>query len=328
MEQKFKFGRLPPKNARALQFKDIRRLIPEHPPYVKYLDRLSNWQVLGNNWWGNCNAVATAQQIRFVRYCLTGEDVQPTQEEVNAFYSTQNFGFVPDPDDPVMDNGMEMQTGLEYLHHWGWPSDWWTGNKIKLVAFAKVDIFNLEEVKAAQFIFGGLLSGVAVQDQNLNDFDFGKVWDYHESGFIQGGHAMMQGSYYGSPINDMRNITWGREVGLTDNYWEKLVCEQQGELWIAIWPWYFGTKQFDAGIDLNRLASAYKELTHSDLPVPEPQPIPIPDPTPEPIPEPEPEPTPEPIPTPDPEPIPEPTPEPIPPEPEKKGCLARIFGVK
>jgi hypothetical protein len=59
---------------------------------------------------------------------------------------------------------------------------------------------------------------------------------------------------------------------------------------VAIWPEQLGTVQFMEGIDMNKLAAAFKNLTGRDLPVtPTPQPTPIPTPTPPPTPTPTPQ---------------------------------------
>ena len=145
-------------------------------------------------------------------------------------------------------------------------------------------------------IFGGILLGMDVQQENIDDFNAGRPWTYHKNGTIDGGHGVLAGGYIGQTSNDVRFITWGAETGLTDSFWSNLVANPDGEAWVVIWPENLGTKQFVDGIDLTALAADYKDLTGNDLPIvvpPAPVPVP-PGPTPDPTPTPTPTPTPAP----------------------------------
>jgi hypothetical protein len=263
-----KFGRKPPKNAPALMLADILTgVIPEHPLSEDYLARLKNWQMLGNDRYGDCVAVTWANMRRLVTGVLTPVECYPTLDQVISLYKTQNPNF------PTQDDGMDIQTCLEYLAHNGGPDGG------RLVAFAKVNISNLEEVKAALAIFGCLWIGIYVQQANMTHFNQGVPWDYVPGSPNEGGHSILGGGYLGAATNDVRFITWAQETGFTDNFWNR----QTEEAWVAIWPEQLGTVQFMEGIDLNKLAAAYKNLTGRDLPItPAPQPTPVPTPTPAP----------------------------------------------
>lgn len=279
-----KLGRRSPKNAPAILFANILRAVPDHPISEDYLSILSDWQMLGNDMVGDCVAVAWANMRRFMSVELSSKEDYPDQQEVYDIYKTQNPGF------PLQDDGMDVQTLLEYLVKSGGPDG------VKPVAFAKVDYSNLDEVKAALSIFGGILIGVNVQKENKADFAAGKPWDYHVGGTSEGGHCVLAGGYLSQSINDVRFITWAKETSFTDNFWAHMA----EEAWVVIWPENLGTKQFVQGIDLQVLADDYKALTGKDLPVPNPTPISNPPPVPTPV-------------------TPSPTPSPNP------GCLAAIF---
>ena len=264
------YGRRNPKRTLSIKFGDILKAIPDHPLSEDYLSGLSNWQMLGNDTYGDCCAVAWANSRRFTSALLGTEDY-PNQDKVFALYKTQNPGF------PNEDNGMDEQTMLEYLNKSGGPDG------VKLVAFASVDVNNLEEVKAALYIFGGILLGIEVQAANQDDFSKGKVWDYHLDQPIEGGHAVLAGGYLGQSDSDIRFVTWAAETGMTDNFWKNLVDNSNGEAWVLIWEENLGTKQFVQGIDLAALAADYLAITGNALPVPTPIPAP---PTPIPTPPP------------------------------------------
>ena len=64
----YKYGRRPPKNAPALRLGTFLRRgadgAPAHPAEEDYLAGLSNWQMLGNDRVGDCNAVTWANMRR------------------------------------------------------------------------------------------------------------------------------------------------------------------------------------------------------------------------------------------------------------------------
>jgi hypothetical protein len=263
-----KFGRNPPKNAPALMLASfLTGVVPAHPASEDYLSRLKNWQMLGNDQYGDCVAVTWANMRRLVTATLKTE-YYPTMNQVIALYKTQNPNF------PTQDQGMDIQTCLEYLHNTGGPDG------TKVVAFAKVDFTNLDEVKAALAIFGCVWLGINVQQANVDQFASGQPWDYVSGSPVNGGHSVISGGYSTTPSDDVRFVTWAQETGFTDNFWNK----QVEEAWAVIWPEQLGTTEFEQGINLTQLAADYQALTGKVLQTtPTPQP-PAPAPTPNPSP--------------------------------------------
>lgn len=245
-----KFGRKAPKKAPALRLASFLAAVPAHPQRTDYLAPLPGWQMLGNDQYGDCVAVTWAN----VRRLMTNGTTYPDLQAVETFYKTQNPAF------PAEDNGMDIQTALEALHHDGGPDG------VKAVAFASVDTTNLEEVKAALAIFGYVWTGVNVQSQNMADFDAGRAWDYRPADHIEGGHSIISGGYSGNLNDDVQFITWAEQTGFTDNFWHNLV----EEAWVCIWPEHFNDPRFLDGVNTSQLAADYKSLTGNDLPIPTP----------------------------------------------------------
>ncbi len=253
----------PPKNAPALRLGSfLQRGAPAYPAAEDYLARLTGWQMLGNDVAGDCNAVTWANTRRLVTATLTTE-YYPTQAQVWQFYQTQNPGFDPngsqDTNGPGSqdDQGMDIQTGLEYLHATGGPDG------VQAVAFAKVDHTNMAEVKAALAIFGGLWLGIQVLDANQQQFAQGMAWTDVTGSPIDGGHAILGGGY--EP--DVRFITWAKETEFAPSFWNGAV---QGtplveEAWVVIWPEHLGTRGFEQGVDQDQLAADYLALTGDKL---------------------------------------------------------------
>jgi hypothetical protein len=268
-----KYGRRPPKNAPALRLGPLLTgAVPAHPAAADYLAALGGgWKMLGNDEYGDCVAVTWANVRRLMSATLGGAVDYPPQAQVIAFYKTQNPGF------PAQDDGMDIQTALEYLAKTGGPDG------VKAVAFAKVDHTNVDEVKAAIGIFGYVWTGIQVLDANMDEFNAGEPWDYVARSAIDGAHSVITGGYgpagAGPLGGDERFITWAAETSFTAAYWQHEV----EECWVVIWPEHFGTKAFVDGVNVAQLAADYQALTGRTLPVPAPPtPAPVPTPTPTP----------------------------------------------
>jgi hypothetical protein len=187
----------------------------------------------------------------------------PAMDQVIDLYKTQNPNF------PTQDDGMDIQTCLEFLHNMGGPDG------TKVVAFARVDFANLEELKAAMALFGCVWLGINVQQANMTEFNHNQPWDYVSGSPNDGGHSVIGGGYLGQASNDVRFVTWGRETGFSDNFWSR----QVEEAWAVIWPEHLGTVEFQEGVDLTKLAADYRALTGRDLPIAA-GPTPTPNPSP------------------------------------------------
>ena len=110
-----KYGRREPKRSPSLKLASFLKAIPSHPLSEDYLVNLSDWQMLGNDQYGDCACVGWSNIRRFVTALLGGNENYPGLNEVLQLYKTQNPGF------PDEDNGMDMQTMLEYLNKKGGP---------------------------------------------------------------------------------------------------------------------------------------------------------------------------------------------------------------
>ncbi len=267
----FKFGRRSPKRAPSIRLSRILKsgAVPTHPVAIDYASKLLNWLMLGNDQYGDCVAVAWANITRLVTAFLSTEDY-PTLDQVIAVYKTQNPNF------PADDNGMDIQTLLEYLSKNPDPAG------RNLIAFASVDFTNPDEVEAAVGIFGEVMLGCTVNQNNMDEFNSGQPWSYDPASPLLGGHAVLMGGY--DSAMGYRFNTWAQETSMDLSF----IKNQIQEAWVMIYPEHLGTKQFIDGIDMATLAADYKALTGKDFPVVPPPPVPNPPPTPTPPPAPTP----------------------------------------
>jgi hypothetical protein len=274
----YALGRRPPKNAPALTLRSfLKPVAPAHPTTVDYLSKLSGWQMLGNDRVGDCNAVTWSNMRRLVSATLATEKY-PDQDQVFQFYKTQNPNFDPNGTPQTngpgssADQGMDVQTGLEYLSKTGGPDG------VKAVAFAKVDPTDVDEVQAALAIFGCLWLGILVLNANMQEFNDGKPWTDVTTSSVDGGHAILAGGY--DP--DVKFITWAQETEFSSSFWNGSAGGHRlvEEAWVVIWPEHLGSKRFLDGVDLATLAADYQAITGRVLPLPQPVPTPAPSPTP------------------------------------------------
>jgi len=261
------YGRRTPKRAAALQFSRWRAGAPLlYPSGVDYLARLNGgWQMLSNDVAGDCVSVTWANARRLVTSLLAPPGHYPTQDQVWAFYKTQNPGFDPagtaDTNGPGSreDNGMDIQTALETLVRDGGPDG------AKALAFGKVDTRDVSEVKDAIAVFGYVWTGVNVQAANLDQFRAGRPWDYVAGSPPDGGHSVLTGGYGlpggGALAGDEKFITWAAETSFTDAYWGS----QAEEAWVCIWPEHLGSRAFAEGVDRTALAADFLQVTGRPL---------------------------------------------------------------
>lgn len=267
---RYKTGRRKPKNAPALPLARLLTGVFPAAPVASDHFKGATFGLYGNDKYGDCGPTSVANLIRLVSKALTGVEVIPSQADVFDLYrrsGNPNF----DPSRGGGDNGVDMQTMLEALLSGGIGDG--KGGKIKPVAFAKVNVDDDGELKAAVAIFGGCLWGVNLETAQQAQTDAKPPkWDHKASG-EWGGHAVLNGKYEpeGSGV-DAEVISWAQDVETTDAFRAK----QLEEVWVPIFPWHLEHPAFLAGIDVQALAAEYKALTGKELPIPAPAPSPEP----------------------------------------------------
>lgn len=265
-----RLGRRPAKNAPHLKLAAfLTGVVPEHPTAVDHLAG-ATYGLYGNDTYGDCGPTSVANQRRLITAHLAGAEQDPSQDDVFDLYrrsGNPNF----DPATDADDNGVDMQTMLEAVQSGGIGA-------VKCLAFAKVDVSNLDEVRAAISIFGSVLLGVNLETAQQTQTNNG-LWDYQQSG-EWGGHAILAGRYTSATHGaDVSVVTWAEIVATTDAFW----THQVEEAWVVVWPEHLGTVAFQQGVNLAALAEAYSALTGRPFPVqPSPQPAPGPAPVPAP----------------------------------------------
>jgi hypothetical protein len=228
---------------------------PQYAPTADHLAPVTDWGLYENDQYGDCGPAAVANSRKLVTGILAGAEQSPTQDQVFDLYrASGNPDF--DPGTDAGDDGVEMATMLAAVRNVG------IGG-VRSLAEAKVDVTDLNEVRAAIAIFGFLLLGCVLETAQQTQTD-GGLWDYDPSP-EWGGHAVLAGAYTSQPSGaDVKVVTWAEVVGTTDVFWQRQVTEG----WVCIWPEAVGTTQFQQGIDIAALNADYQALTGRPGPFP------------------------------------------------------------
>lgn len=264
-----KLGRRHAKEAPALRLSAILAPVPVHPKAADHLTGIADWGLWANDRFGTCGPVSFFNYLKMITYFLTGIEAQPTLDDVFALYRLCNPDF--EPSTGRGDNGVDMQTMLELAK-----AHDVLGNG-KMVAFARVDLSNLDEVRAAISIFGGVLLGVGLTVAQDAQTDANPpLWDYVRRSPTWGGHAVLAGMYDSDTEpghSDIEIITWATRVATTHAF----QSHQLDEAWVVILKEHLEHPDFQKGIDAAALKAAYEALTGDDFPVPLPLPPASPD---------------------------------------------------
>lgn len=273
----FRGGLLPAEHARP-HLKLSRLLAPELPAPPALIDWLASvptgaWGMLGNDEWGDCTAAAVAHKRIGDVYVNQHGTLPVTTQQTLALYSAVT-GFDPAVGPPganPTDQGAVCQDVLNY-----WRKQGFLGEKI--LAFAKVDISNLNELKTAIALFGQVYCGMFVPSTAETQFNAGQTWDVVAGAPILGGHCVTLGAY---DTAGLTAVTWGQLQKLTWRFFRKYFQEA----WVVIGPDMIDPSSGrDAqGLDLTSLGADFGALTGEPNPVPPPAPEPpSPHPTPTP----------------------------------------------
>lgn len=255
--QTFKLGLRPLVHPVKLQFKRYANLsiLPTPPAKVDWsLGMTSGWTMLGNgpdpgnppavkDGVGDCFFAAATELIR----CTTA-NAQSAQAQLGTADTLKAYGLCTgfDPSDPSTDRGTEPGQGFTFLCNTGI-----AGHKFGPIV--QIDVSKEDEVRAAQFLFPGLMMGVDFP----SDWESAPVWDVTTSQ-IEGGHEIYLFAYDNTDPTMMgRLATWGMERAFTWAAAQKFV----NQLTATIPPeWIADNGLAPSGFDLQALLADEQSL--------------------------------------------------------------------
>jgi hypothetical protein len=245
-----KFGKRPPKfHSRTLLLRDYlpKGVALPVPPVAngwEYAVSDATWgqSMLGNDSVGDC-VEAMALQFIMAAQGNVGTRVTFTADQAIQLYSAIT-GY--NPADPSTDQGTAITDLLAY-----WQATGIFGHKI--LGWAAVNPSDLAQVRAATYLFGGLLAGIQVTAGMMTQFQDGQAWNAPFSGEVEGGHGVPILGYgrLGQSL-----ITWAKRQQCDVNFWEvvdELYC-------VVTQDWIDAQGKSPSGLDLATLQTDLQAL--------------------------------------------------------------------
>ena len=194
------------------------------------------WQMMKNDQLGDCTCAAAGHMIMNWS-ANTSTVVTPTDDEIIQAYTAVS-GY--DPSNGNNDNGAVELDVLNY-----WKSTGIAGHKI--LGFATVDIQNIDQVKAAMYLFGGVYTGFNVPQFIMNDTGNHNWTQQSQDTDIIGGHAV---PLFGYGRGGATLVSWGELYTLSWQFWQTYFDEAYA---IVTSDWIKSTGLSPVGIDVNGL---------------------------------------------------------------------------
>ena len=238
----FKLGKLAAKHdPRTFKFKSYFAHLPPTPPTADWGNKVPDWLMLANDQYGDCTCASAAHMI-MLWLSYNAIPIIPTNDQVLAVYSDIT-GF--NPADPNTDQGAVELDVMNY-----WRQKGILGHKIN--AFVQVEHSNLDHIRAAINLFGGVYAGTLLPENAMDAFDNSLPWS-DTSTSASDGHAIPLVAY---DANTITCITWGKCQVLTNEWALKYLDEAYAVLapdWIAangLAPSGFNTEQLTEDLKL------------------------------------------------------------------------------
>jgi hypothetical protein len=260
----FQGGRLPPVPTKPRVL--LRAYMPaavSAPASVDWYSNVADWPMYLNDELGCCTEAMVGHNLENASTYGDGATETITDDDVLAAYERVS-GYRPGH--PETDQGAVLQDVYNDFRKNG------VGGH-KALAFAEVNVDDLNEVKNAISTFGAAGLGITVTQQMMDDFNAGKGWT-RSGGRRLGGHAVVAVGY---DADGVYVVTWAAVVRMTWQVFRDVV----EEAWIAVLPeWVNDQSGKDPlGVDLYGLGEAVAALTGGANPF---QSGPNPEPNPEP----------------------------------------------
>ena len=215
---RYKFGKHPPKRSmKTLSLGNYMSANKVAFPPVHAWERPIVYGAMLNNDIGDCAIAAPGHIIQ--NWKAVADAYRPatvTDDQIVSAYSAVT-GY--DPLRPETDNGSNMLDVLNY-----WKSTGIAGFKID--GYATIDPQNIDQVKAAIYIFGAVYTGIAVPQSVVNDLSTGLEnhhWRYNPSDKTSGsGHAI---AHFGYGRAGNTCVSWGELYTFDWDFWLHWVDE-------------------------------------------------------------------------------------------------------
>jgi hypothetical protein len=208
-----KLGKLKSKKAVTFKFSDyvLTQELPKPPSTFGHERLVANWQMLGNDSYGDCVWAGAAHETMMWNK-EAGKDVSFTDKAVLSDYSAVT-GF--NPHVPSSDNGTDMQQAASYRRKTGVVDS--LGKRHTIAAYLALTPGDLVQHYQALWLFGAVGIGIEFPSTAMDQFNKNKPWSVVRGASIEGGHYI--------PLVAKRKqiecVTWGKVQPLSTAFFRK-----------------------------------------------------------------------------------------------------------
>jgi hypothetical protein len=240
---------------RTLKLARYNKALPAAPAAVDWTKGITNWGMMLNgpdpnnppsapDGLSDCTIAGAAHAVQ-VWSANLGTEISIPDSAIEIAYEHWD-GY--NPADPSTDQG-----GVELDVLKLWRQQGFAGHK--LLAFADPQVANLEEVRQAINLFGGVYTGLMlpITAQTQDVWDVGDINDPNTEPGSWGGHCVFVPKY---DPNDFTCITWGALKKMTVAFWNEY-CDEAHALLGADW---LGAKGSPLGFNQAQLMADLKEV--------------------------------------------------------------------
>lgn len=246
---KYKLGKLPArKDAVKFKLSLFGAKLPTPPKEYGHYDlEGANWEMLGNDQYGDCVWAGAGHEYMLWNKEATKDVVFTTDNVLAAYTAVTGFN----PNDPDSDQGTDMELAAKYRRRTGVVDD--KGTRHKVGAYLAIEPNNRTELKQAVSTFSAVGIGIQVPESAQTQFSEGKPWTVVKNSPIEGGHYV---PVVGYDSKYLYVVTWGQVQKMAWAFFDKY--NDEGIAYLSEEMLTNG-KSID-GVDLTSLNSILKAL--------------------------------------------------------------------
>ena len=197
-----KLGKLPakiPYGLGTLETYSTAGRLPNPPAQLDYGGTIADWGILGNDQYGDCTLAGTAHLIMAWDAEVDATDTIPSSAQVVDEYFLLTGGG---------DTGLAESDVL---------AEWCQKGLFGETIQGYAPVRGIKAIQQAIAFYGGAYLGVQLPQSAEEQFRAGEGWTVQPDSPILGGHAIIAIGY--TP-QDLRVVTWGKEISVSYPWWE------------------------------------------------------------------------------------------------------------
>lgn len=245
----------PKRDPRTLKLaKYIDRAAIPIPDAEDYSPAVPSWPMYGNDRLGDCTCAAVGHMIQTWSANVGVEKTFDDQDIETLYWLTGDPPSTTGEADGPTDTG---RFELDILNYWRKTGVGPESYADRIEAFASIDVNDLNLIKTAIFLFGGVYVGIALPKTAQGQ----AVWDVvgdGETGDSQpgswGGHAV---NIVGYGDGKFKVVTWGGTMEMTENFWSAYGDEAYA---IITTDWIRANGQSVSGFDVATLQADLAQI--------------------------------------------------------------------